>query len=74
MNTIDIYEYSFFEFCQKTQEALKNGYEFDFDKNDGFPTAFGSVFTARMYKTEEVQESQQVQNKPKGPGRPKASA
>ena len=40
--------YSLYEFCQLVQDALLQGYRFDFDSNAIFPTAFGSLLVAGM--------------------------
>lgn len=46
--TKKIEAYGLFEFCQLVQEALLQGYRFDFDSNENFPTAFGSLLIAGM--------------------------
>lgn len=40
--------YSLYEFCQEVQEAVLSGWRFDFESNDNFPTAFGSMLVAGM--------------------------
>jgi hypothetical protein len=52
--------YSLYEFCDKVQEAIKEGWVFDFESNENFPTAFGSLIVAGMVKVkvEEVNEDQ----------------
>ena len=40
--------YSFFEFCQKVQQAINDGYRFDFDSNENFPQIYGSYLTCGM--------------------------
>jgi len=42
--------YSLFEFCQKVQENILNGFKFDFESNARFPTAFGTMLVAGMVK------------------------
>lgn len=42
--------YSLFEFCTKVQEAMLKGFRFDFNSNDLFPTAFGSLLVTGMVK------------------------
>lgn len=42
--------YSMYEFCTKIQEAILDGYSFDFDSNENFPTAFGTMLTAGLVK------------------------
>lgn len=46
--TKKIEAYSLFEFCQLVQDAVLEGYRFDFDSNENFPTAFGSLLVAGM--------------------------
>jgi len=46
--------YSLFEFCQKVQEAILSGWRFDFESNDNFPTAFGSMLVAGMKQAEDL--------------------
>lgn len=40
--------YSLYEFCQEVQKAILSGWRFDFESNDNFPTAFGSMLVAGM--------------------------
>lgn len=67
--------YSLYEFCKEVQEALVNGWRFDFDSNELFPTAFGTMLVAGMVKeeakvnTSKVQEDNTEVNSPKR-GRP----
>lgn len=42
--------YSFFEFCQKVQQAINEGYKFDFDSNENFPQIYGSYLTCGMVR------------------------
>lgn len=44
--------YSLYEFCKAVQEAVVEGWRFDFDSNDLFPTAFGTMLVAGMVKAE----------------------
>lgn len=48
MSTLKIEAYSLFEFCQLVQNALTEGWVFDFNSNENFPTAFGSLLVAGM--------------------------
>lgn len=48
--------YSLYEFCKAVQEAVVEGWRFDFDSNELFPTAFGSMLVAGMVKAESVTE------------------
>jgi len=56
MQTKEITSYSFFEFCRDAQEAVLQGYRFDFDSNERYPQMFGSMLTAIMVKQEAKQE------------------
>jgi len=42
--------YSLFEFCQEVQTAIQDGYTFDFESNENFPTAFGSLLVCGLTK------------------------
>ena len=44
--------YSLYEFCQSVQECIDEGYRFDFDSNENFPTAYGTMLVAGMVKLE----------------------
>lgn len=63
MQVKTIETYSLYEFCQAVQEAVIDGYRFDFNSNDYFPQAFGSLMTAGMVKAdaEEVKQESVVQ-------------
>lgn len=61
MQVKTIETYSLYEFCQAVQEAVIDGYRFDFNSNDYFPQAFGSLMTAGMVKTEEIKQESVVQ-------------
>jgi hypothetical protein len=54
--------YSLFEFCQAVQEAVQEGYVFDFQTSENFPTAFGSLLVAGMVQPT---KQQKVQEEPK---------
>ena len=54
MQTKRIETYSLFEFCQSVQESIVDGWRFDFDSNELFPTAYGSMLVTGMVKSEEV--------------------
>jgi len=40
--------YGFAEWLKEVQEVIQDGYEFDFDSNDGYPLQIGTVYTAVM--------------------------
>lgn len=45
--------YSLYEFCQAVQQSIIEGWRFDFDSNELFPTAFGSMLVTGMVKAED---------------------
>ena len=49
-STLRVEAYSFFEFCQKVQQAINEGYKFDFDSNENFPQIYGSYLTCGMVR------------------------
>ena len=44
--------YSLYEFCQAVQQSVIEGWRFDFDSNELFPTAYGSMLVTGMVKAE----------------------
>jgi hypothetical protein len=48
--------YSLYEFCQAVQQAVIEGWRFDFESNELFPTAFGSMLVTGMVKAQEKPE------------------
>lgn len=61
MQVKEVTSYSFYEFCRDAQEAILQGYRFDFDSNANFPQQFGSMLTAIMVlKVEPVPEKYQA--------------
>ena len=48
--------YSLYEFCQAIQQAIIEGWRFDFESNELFPTAFGSMLVTGMVKAEDKAE------------------
>jgi len=42
--------YSLYEFCQVVQQSIIEGWRFDFESNELFPTAFGSMLVTGMVK------------------------
>jgi hypothetical protein len=61
MQVKTIETYSLYEFCQDVQEAVIEGYRFDFDSNERFPTQFGTLMVAGMIKVEQVKQESVVQ-------------
>lgn len=52
MQTLHIDAYYLGEFCALVQDAIQQGYVFDFESNERYPTAFGSNYTVVMVKKE----------------------
>ncbi len=52
--------YSLYEFCQAVQQSILEGWRFDFESNENFPTAFGSMLITGMVKPEVKVESKPV--------------
>ena len=42
--------YSLYEFCQAVEQSVIEGWRFDFESNELFPTAFGSMLVTGMVK------------------------
>lgn len=56
MQVKEVTSYSFYEFCRDAQEAILQGYRFDFDSNANFPQQFGSMLTAILVKEENIKK------------------
>lgn len=52
-NVKRIESYGLYDFCQDVQAALQEGYVFDFDTNENFPTAYGTMLTCGLVKPNE---------------------
>lgn len=53
--------YSLYEFCQAVQQSVIEGWRFDFESNENFPTAYGSMLVTGMVKgVKVVQEKAEV--------------
>lgn len=50
MKTLTIECYDFPEFCKRMQDAIQEGYEFDFESNERFPTSFGGYYNVVLVK------------------------
>ena len=61
MQVKQIETYSLYEFCQAVEQAVIDGYRFDFDSNSRFPQAFGSLMTAGMVKVSEIKAEESGQ-------------
>jgi hypothetical protein len=65
MQTKRIETYSLFEFCQVVEQSVIEGWRFDFESNELFPTAFGSMLVTGMVKAEYGEDTQeQLQREP----------
>lgn len=42
--------YSLYEFCQAVEQSVIEGWRFDFNSNELFPTMFGSMLVTGMVK------------------------
>lgn len=59
--------YNFPEFCEKIQSAINEGYEFDFESNERYPTSFGGYYNVILVnKSENTQDSTEEVSKPRG--------
>lgn len=56
-----IESYGLFDFCQDLQEAFKEGYDFDFETNENFPTAYGTMLTCGLVKAGEKLEETETE-------------
>ena len=43
-------EYGLVSFCQAIKEAIDEGYDFDFNVNEGVPQNFGGFFEVKLFK------------------------
>ena len=66
MQVKKIEAYSLYEFCSLVQDAIAEGYKFDFMSNANFPTAFGSLLVCGMVQEA---ESEDVESSSAKPGR-----
>lgn len=56
-----IESYGLYDFCQDIEAAFKEGYKFDFDTNENFPTAYGTMLTCGLVKAGEKVETAEVE-------------
>ena len=49
-----IQAYSIFEYTQKIQQAINDGYYFELETNEGTPQQFGFHYEVTMYKKLEI--------------------
>lgn len=63
-----IESYGLYDFCQDIEAAFKEGYVFDFDTNENFPTAYGTMLTCGLIKASaaEVAAAAAVEVEPEG--------
>jgi hypothetical protein len=52
-STKQIQTYDFPSFCQEVQQAFNEGYIFDFQTNDNYPSTFGTVYSAILVQPTE---------------------
>lgn len=50
LQSLRIEAFTFAEFCEKVQQAILDGYVFDFETNAGFPSAFIGNYSAGMIR------------------------
>lgn len=53
-----IESYGLFDFCKDIEVALAEGYNFDFETNENFPTAYGTMLTCGLVKAGKVEETE----------------
>jgi hypothetical protein len=58
-HTKHIQENGVYMFAKSTQEAILDGYRFDFDSNQGMPSQFGYHFNCVMVLAEDTKEADQ---------------
>jgi hypothetical protein len=56
-----IESYGLSDFCQDIEAAFKEGYAFDFDTNENFPTAFGTMLTCGLVKANKKVEKTETE-------------
>jgi hypothetical protein len=54
--------YSLYEFCQVVEQSIIDGWRFDFESNELFPTAFGSMLVTGMVKKPVVKVQDNTQD------------
>lgn len=52
--TKTIEAYNLADFCKLSQDLILDGWKFDLESNEGYPTAFGTFFSATLHKQAEV--------------------
>jgi len=60
-HTKHIQENGIYMFAKSTQEAILDGYRFDFESNEGMPTQYGYHFSCAMVLPEESIQTSKVQ-------------
>jgi len=64
-------DYSLATWLEQVQECIQDGYEFDMESNEGFPTQIGSVYTCLMKpKVQKVAPSASEEEKQEVPVSP----
>jgi len=57
IDRVSIEGYGLYEFCQKIEPLLQQGYRFEFESNAGFPVAYGTVYCATFVKEQPVEQA-----------------
>lgn len=52
--TKTIEAYTLADFCKLSQDLILEGWKFDLESNAGYPSAFGTFFSATMIKQAEI--------------------
>jgi hypothetical protein len=53
-----IESYGLFDFCKDIEAAFYEGYTFDFETNENFPTAYGTMLTCGLVKLDQDAETE----------------
>lgn len=48
---------SLYDFLKEAQTLIQEGYEFDFETNEGFPQRIGLIYVSRMLKPKTIEEA-----------------
>lgn len=52
--SIQVAEYGLVSFCQAIKKAIDEGYDFDFEVNEGVPQNFGGFLEVKLFKNEVI--------------------
>ena len=59
IETKEIGEYGLVAFCTQVEKLINEGFTFDFNKNEGVPTSYGSFINCTLYKYEKTEVDNQ---------------